>query len=211
MMDEAHFHDHFDALLAQRPGGMPAYSLAALKKSVVDHIRAENDPETGEPEGCHILNFPHFESFFKWWVTENPLSRLHDTHVDCYKDLMALVYGLLVMEAKESALFKGLHPATPEVTLTLLKRLRAMHPDLYWGSIELGDYEQFAEADAPAFIIVFATDFFPNREEIPDPFADICGESCDPSKWGLSQEAAQLMRDHNQIFVKLPATKRCAL
>jgi hypothetical protein len=203
MTDEAHYHDQFDALHAQRPDGMPAHSLVDLKKAVRDQIRADNDPETGEIDGCHILNFKDFKAFLAWWLIENSMDSQPEDHVKCFTGLLTVVYDLLVMEAKEEALFKGICVHTPASTLVLLERLRVMQPDTWWGTQHIRGFKEWAGVQAPDYIIVCSDEFGPRKHLTPDPFTDICGYACDPSTWGLSAEAAQLMRDHNQIFLEI--------
>lgn len=87
----------------------------------------------------------------------------------------------------------------PQATLDLIAKLKEMHPELHWGTYPLCDYDQYAELDAPDVLVTFSDD--EDGDPIPDPYSTYQGNECDPSLWGVSIEAAELMRAHNKVFV----------
>ncbi|MGE8063735.1 hypothetical protein [Pseudomonas sp. NPDC089569] len=87
----------------------------------------------------------------------------------------------------------------PQATLDLITRLKQLHPELHWGTYPLCDYDQCAELDAPDVLVTFSDDV--DGDPIPDPFSNYQGYECVPSQWGVTLEAAELMRAHNKVFV----------
>jgi len=82
----------------------------------------------------------------------------------------------------------------------LIAVLQQMHPDIRWGEWPLGDYDQYAEADAPDILVTFNS-AEEELEGLADPYTTIYGKYCKPSQWGLSEVAAQLIQAHNKVFV----------
>ncbi|WP_312483275.1 hypothetical protein [Pseudomonas sp.] len=82
----------------------------------------------------------------------------------------------------------------------LIAALQQMHPDICWGEWPLGDYDQYAEADAPDILVTFNS-VEEELKGLADPYSTIYGEHCEPSQWGLSEVAAQLIQAHNKVFV----------
>lgn len=83
----------------------------------------------------------------------------------------------------------------------LVATLARMHPELEWTLQTIGEMAYFAEKDAPGWTVAFAV---PGRESEfgqLDPHSDTRGDACAISHWGLSEEAARLMLDHNKVFV----------
>lgn len=87
----------------------------------------------------------------------------------------------------------------PQATLDLIARLKHLHPEFHWGPFPLCDYDQYAELDAPDVLVTFSDD--EDGDAIADAFSTYLGEDCAPSLWGVSLEAAELMRAHNKVFV----------
>lgn len=83
----------------------------------------------------------------------------------------------------------------------LMETLRKMHPEIRWGEYPLGDYSQYAEVGAPDVLVCFGNDAEQLDEGLVDPYATMLGESCEPAAWGLSEKAAQLIQQHNQVFI----------
>lgn len=90
-------------------------------------------------------------------------------------------------------------PEAPNATLELVARLKQINPELCWGTFPLCDYDQYAELDAPDVLITFKLE--EDSEDIADPYSTMMGEECEPSAWRVSVEAADLMRQHNRVFV----------
>lgn len=91
--------------------------------------------------------------------------------------------------------------APPLITVDLIEKLRAMHPDYTWRTFPLSDYDQYSIGNPPELLICFSHDQIANCEDIPDAFSTFYGEVCEPSHWKISAEAAALIREHNQIAV----------
>jgi hypothetical protein len=79
--------------------------------------------------------------------------------------------------------------------------LEQLHPEVRWSLYPLGDYDQYAEIDAPEVLVSFNSDEQGLEEGLVDPYSTMMGEACDPSVWGLSVEAAQLIQAHNKVFM----------
>lgn len=169
-----------------------------LKAAVKQTLEAD-----GVEEGCNeMLEFDDFVTFFEWFDALSVFEqRDADDYAQSYKSLLEVVYLALVAEYKVQVQGQACLKDTPEATMQLVERLKAMHPDHLWGTTPLADYDQYADTGAPAVIIFFALDFHMNRLEIPDPYSDIYGSAVAPSTWGLSDEAAKLLREHNTINV----------
>ncbi|NNB34000.1 hypothetical protein [Pseudomonas fragi] len=88
---------------------------------------------------------------------------------------------------------------TPQATLDLISTLEQLHPTFKWEALPIGDYDQNATFGTPEVLIYFSNAEIDLCEQGPDPFSDYCGSPCDPSHWGLSPEAAELIRGHNKI------------
>ncbi len=89
----------------------------------------------------------------------------------------------------------------PTATLNLVAKLKHMHPELRWETFPLCDYDQYAELGAPDVLVSFSLSVEDDIEGIVDPYSTLLGDECEPSAWGVSSEAAELMREHNQVFV----------
>lgn len=83
----------------------------------------------------------------------------------------------------------------------LIATLRALHPELTWGVYPLGDYDQYAELDAPDLLVCFGNEDYDLDDGLVDPCSTFTGEACSPSRWGISAEAAQMIQDHNKVFI----------
>lgn len=83
----------------------------------------------------------------------------------------------------------------------LLDKLRSMHPDIKWGEYPLGDYAQNAADGAPETLVCFGSEEHGILEGLPDPYSTMFSEPCEPSEWGISEEAAQLIVAHNKVFM----------
>ncbi len=83
----------------------------------------------------------------------------------------------------------------------LIAALQQLHPELQWGEYPLGDYDQYAEVDAPEILVCFSNEEVQLDEGLVDPYSTMMGERCDPSQWGLSEHAAQLIQAHNRVFM----------
>jgi hypothetical protein len=94
---------------------------------------------------------------------------------------------------------------TPDMLATdlngLIATLKKLHPELQWGEFPLGDYDQYAEADAPEVLVCFGNGEGELDEGLVDPYSTLMGERCEPSHWGLSEPAAQLIQAHNKVFI----------
>jgi hypothetical protein len=94
---------------------------------------------------------------------------------------------------------------TPDMLATdlngLIAALKKLHPELQWGEFPLGDYDQYAEADAPEVLVCFGNGEGELDEGLVDPYSTLMGERCEPSHWGLSEPAAQLIQAHNKVFI----------
>lgn len=87
----------------------------------------------------------------------------------------------------------------PQATLDLIGKLEKLHPTFKWEALPVGDYDQNATFGTPEILIYFSNEEIDLCEQGPDPFSDYCGSPCAPSHWGLSLEAAELIRAHNKI------------
>lgn len=83
----------------------------------------------------------------------------------------------------------------------LIAELQQLHPERHWGEYPLGDYDQYAEIGAPDILVCFSNEEGELDEGLVDPYSTMMGEHCDPSHWGLSERAAQLIQAHNKVFV----------
>lgn len=99
---------------------------------------------------------------------------------------------------------KPVAPAqTPEETQAqqVIAQLQLLHPKMKFSVFPLGDYDQYAEIDAPDVLVCFASEVEDLDEGLVDPYSTMLGEACEPSRWGLSVEAAQIIQRHNRVFV----------
>ncbi|HDS1721621.1 hypothetical protein NPS53_08925 [Pseudomonas putida] len=88
-----------------------------------------------------------------------------------------------------------------EAAQHLLNKLSALHPEKQWSLFPIGDYCQFADADAPDVLVSFGCDEQELDSGLVDPFSTMAGDVCKPAAWGLSDEAAQLMRAFNKVSI----------
>jgi hypothetical protein len=86
-------------------------------------------------------------------------------------------------------------------TNELIKALQEMHPLLRWGTYPLGDYDVYAEQDAPDVLVCFGNEDYDLEEGLVDPCSTMTGNSCSPSHWGISVEAGEMIQAHNKVFV----------
>ncbi len=84
---------------------------------------------------------------------------------------------------------------------TLIQTLQTLHPERQWGAHPLGDYDQYAEIDASDILVGFSDDEPGLENGLIDPYSTFHGEPCEPSHWGLSDEAAKLMQDYNKVHI----------
>lgn len=83
----------------------------------------------------------------------------------------------------------------------LIVKLTALHPEKRWSLYPIGDYFQYAEADAPDVLVSFGCDDQDLESGLVDPYSTMMGELCEPAAWGISHEAAQLMQTFNKVFM----------
>lgn len=83
----------------------------------------------------------------------------------------------------------------------LIAELEQMHPDISWSLFPLGDYDQYAEVNAPDVLVSFGSADEAMEEGLVDPYSTMLGEVCEPAHWGLSVDAAQLILAHNQVSI----------
>lgn len=83
----------------------------------------------------------------------------------------------------------------------LIVTLKQMHPKIRWSLCPLSDYDQYAEADAPEVLVSFGSKAQQMEEGLVDAYSTMLGEACDPTYWGISVEAAQLIQNHNRVFM----------
>lgn len=88
-----------------------------------------------------------------------------------------------------------------EAAQDLLDKLSALHPEKTWSLFPIGDYCQFADADAPDVLVSFGCDEQQLDSGLVDPYSTVAGDVCEPAAWGLSVEAAQLMREFNKVNI----------
>jgi hypothetical protein len=84
---------------------------------------------------------------------------------------------------------------------TLLETLKQMHPKIRWSLYPLGDYDQYAEVDAPDVLVSFGSKAQQMEDGLVDAYSTMMGEACEPKLWGISVEAAQLIQNHNRVFM----------
>lgn len=89
----------------------------------------------------------------------------------------------------------------PMNRIELLEALRKMHPEIQWGEWPLGDYEQCAELDAPDILVCFGSKKENIEEGLADPYSTMIGDRCEPSHWGISVQAAEMVAAHNRVTV----------
>jgi hypothetical protein len=193
------FASEYEVLLKQAVEANPetAIGFQELKASV----RKELEAEGADAGSSEMLDFDGFESFFDWFDTVSAYDQMDaEFKANIFKPQLDVIYRALVAEYKAEVQAKACLPETPEATRHIVDLLVAMHPDRLWGTTELGDYNQFADADAPAIIIVFfSLDFGSDRFEVADPYSNAFGSKAEPSSWGLSDAAAQLLQGHNKV------------
>ena len=175
-------------------------SYEELMTSVKLLVEARS-PQEGRDD---MLDFEDFQDFFEWYERHTAYDQMASENFgEFFKLLLEVVYRALVAEYEALAQAEAFVEGTPEATMQVVERLKAMHPELLWGTIELGDYDQSADADAPSIVIFFSRDFCQNRDEMPDAYADFCGSPVAPSENGVSVDAAKVLRQHNKInFVR---------
>lgn len=83
----------------------------------------------------------------------------------------------------------------------VLDELKRLHPEIKWTLFPLGDYDQYAEIDAPDVLVSFSSDEQGLDTGMPDPFSTMTGEACLPSQWGITAEAAQIMQNYNRVYI----------
>lgn len=114
-------------------------------------------------------------------------------------------YGAIQAKMKRLAEQDDEESDTPDVLATdrdaLIAALQKLHPELQWGEFPLGDYDQYAETDAPDVLVCFGNDEGELDEGLVDPYSTLMGERCEPEHWGLSEHAAQLIQAHNKVFI----------
>ena len=76
-----------------------------------------------------------------------------------------------------------------------------MHSDIQWSIYPLGDYDQYAEHDAPDCLVAWGNEEQELDTSLVDPYSNMMGGLCSPSYWGISDEAAQLIQEHNKVFI----------
>lgn len=106
----------------------------------------------------------------------------------------------LLLEAYQGAVAAQI-PAVDDMSQQVLTQLKALHPELFWALFPLGDYDQYAEIDAPDTLVCFGRDESELDEGLVDPYSTMLGTACEPSHWGVSVEAAQIIQRYNRVFV----------
>lgn len=86
-------------------------------------------------------------------------------------------------------------------TQALIARLSELHPEIVWTTYPLCDYDQHAEVNAPETLVSFGHPDVDLDEGLVDPYSTIYGNLCEPATWGISEEAAQLIQAHNQVYM----------
>lgn len=81
----------------------------------------------------------------------------------------------------------------------LMAKLSSLHPEKQWSLYPIGDYCQYAEADAPDVLVSFECDEQELDSGLVDPYSTMLGGLCEPAAWGLSDEAAKLMKAFNKV------------
>jgi hypothetical protein len=194
------FVSQYENLLRQRvfSQGVGVTGFADLKAAVKLAVEAEGDQE-GRDE---FLEYESFEDFFGWYDALTAFDQMDsEDKVVYYKALLEVVYRALLTDYQLLAQAEAFVEGTPDDTMQVVEQLKALHPNLLWGTAELGDYDQFADTDAPAHFIYFSPHFDQNREEFPDPYTDLYGAPDEPSAHGLSDDAARVLRQHNKIHL----------
>jgi hypothetical protein len=188
-----------------RRAGFTSYEELMISVKLLVEARS---PQEGRDD---MLDFEDFQDFFEWYERHTAYDQMASENFgEFFKLLLEVVYRALVTAYKEQVQDDAFVEGTPDATMQVVLRLKAMHPELLWGTIELGDYDQNAYSDAPAIVIYFAQSFSENdRNEMPDAYANICGSPVAPSANGMSEEAAKMLREHNKIdFVRDPNCKK---
>lgn len=83
----------------------------------------------------------------------------------------------------------------------LIETLKTLHPEIRWGEYPMGDYIEHAEEGAPDVLVCFGNEDADMEDGLVDPYSTLYGEPCDPSHWGISEQAAQLIKSHNRVSV----------
>ncbi|WP_219096291.1 hypothetical protein [Pseudomonas sp. UMAB-40] len=83
----------------------------------------------------------------------------------------------------------------------LIDELKLMHPDIKWAVYPLGDYDQYAEIDAPEWLVSYGNEEQDLDDGLVDPYSTMLGEAGEPAAWGISEKAAQLIQAHNKVFM----------
>ncbi|KZN20443.1 MULTISPECIES: hypothetical protein [Pseudomonas] len=197
------FAGQYAALLDQhdpdRRAGFTSFEVLIIS---VKRLIEARSPQEGRDE---MLDFEDFQDFLEWYEQHTAYFQMApEIYVPVFKLLLEVVYRALVAAYKAQVQDDAFVEGTPDATMHVVMRLKAMHPEMLWGTVELGDYDQVAYSDAPAIVIYFAQAFSENsRNEMPDAYANIFGSPVEPSANGMSEEAAKLLREHNKInFVR---------
>ena len=204
----ADFAGEYAALLQQHD---PARNTGFIDfEELMLSVKLLVEAHSTEGASDEMLEFEDFQDFFEWYERHTAYDQMAPENMeDFFKLLLDVVYRALVAEYAAMAQAEAFVEDTPEATMQVVERLKAMHPELLWGTIELGDYNQYADIDAPAVLIYFSKHFYTNREEMPDAYADFCGNKFTPAQNGVSDAAAKLLREHNKInFIRdIPGKK----
>lgn len=88
-----------------------------------------------------------------------------------------------------------------EKALQVVAQLKLLQPEMYWATFPLCDYDRWAEIDAPEVLVCFGRTADEAEEGYADPYATNEEQPCEPSHWGVSAEAAQIVQAFNRIFV----------
>lgn len=83
----------------------------------------------------------------------------------------------------------------------VLDELKRLHPEIKWSLFPLGDYDQYAEIGAPEILVSFSSNEQDLDTGLPDPYSTMMGEACEPSQWGISAAAAQIMQSYNRVYI----------
>lgn len=81
----------------------------------------------------------------------------------------------------------------------LVERLRALQPEMLFGTFPISDYDQHAELDAPDVLVCFGSEAEELDYGLVDPRVDMNGDRCGPDHWGLSEEVKKLIIDFNKV------------
>lgn len=81
----------------------------------------------------------------------------------------------------------------------LVEQLKALQPEMVFGTYPISDYDQYAELDAPDALVCFGTEEGELDYGLIDPRVDMNGDRCEPDYWGLREEVKNLIINFNKV------------